>query len=347
MKILVIGLGGIGQRHLRNLRALMETNAEIIAHDLRPNLPVLTDQLKVEEGASLEQKYNIRIFQDLEQALAEKPEAAFVCTPTSLHLPVAIRAAQAGCHLFIEKPLSHNLERVDELISLVENGSLKVAIGYQMRFHPCVQRLHALLLERKIGQILSVRAEIGEYLPGWHTYEDYRQMYASRQDLGGGVILSQIHEMDYLYWLFGMPRRVFALGGHLSSLEIDVEDSSDILMECTMDGSPIPVSLHQDYVQRPSSRNCEVIGDAGKILVDIAALTVDVYDGDGNHVEASSYAGFPRNQLFLDEMQYFLDSIQGKQTSLVNLHDGVESLRMALAAKESLATGKVIELARQ
>ncbi|MFH1523819.1 MAG: Gfo/Idh/MocA family oxidoreductase [Chloroflexota bacterium] len=347
MKILVIGLGGIGQRHLRNLRTLLGTDAEIIAHDLRSNPPVLTDQLKVEEGANLEQKYDIRIFQDLEQALAEKPEAAFVCTPTSLHLPSAIQAAQAGCHLFIEKPLSHNLDRVDELIGIVESRGLKVAIGYQMRFHPCVQRLHELIQEEKIGRILSVRAEIGEYLPGWHTYEDYRQMYASRKDLGGGVILSQIHEFDYLYWLFGLPRRVFALGGHLSSLEIDVEDSSDILMECEMDGKPIPISLHQDYIQRPPSRKCDVVGDAGKILVDIAALTVDVYDGEGNHVETSSYEGFPRNQLFLDEMQCFLDAIQGKQTPSVDLNAGVQSLRMALAAKESLATGKVVELARQ
>ena len=101
-----------------------------------------------------------------------------------------------------------------------------------MRFHPCLQRLHELVQEKKVGRILSVRAEIGEYLPGWHTYEDYRQMYASRQDLGGGVILSQIHELDYLYWLFGLPRSVYALGGHLSRLEIDVEDTADILMEC-------------------------------------------------------------------------------------------------------------------
>jgi len=346
MKILIIGLGGIGQRHLRNLRMLRGNDIEIIAYDLRPNPLVLTDQLKVEEGVRLEEKYNLRTFLDLEQALAQKPQAVFVCNPTSLHIPAAIRAAQEGCALFIEKPLSHNLERVDELISLVESDSLAAAVGYQMRFHPCVQRLHELVQEKKAGRILSVRAEVGEYLPGWHTYEDYRQMYASRQDLGGGVILSQIHELDYLYWLFGMPRRVFALGGHLSSLEVDVEDTSDILMECVTDGGPIPVSLHQDYIQNPSSRTCQVVGDAGKILVDVRALTVDVFDGQGNHVEASSYEGFQRNQLFLDELRCFLDCMQGKQTPLVNLRDGAQSLRMALAAKESLATGKVVEFSR-
>ncbi len=116
MKILIMGLGGIGQRHLRNLRRLQGDDLEIIAYDPRPNPPVLTDQLKVEEGISLEKKYGLVIFPDGEQALAQKPQAVFVCNPTSQHIPAAIRAAQQGCALFIEKPLSHNLEHVDELI---------------------------------------------------------------------------------------------------------------------------------------------------------------------------------------------------------------------------------------
>ncbi|MGA2489024.1 MAG: Gfo/Idh/MocA family oxidoreductase [Anaerolineales bacterium] len=347
MKILIMGLGGIGQRHLRNLRSLRGNDMEIIAYDPRSYLPVLTDQLKVEEGASLEKKYNLHIFADLEQALAQKPRAGFVCNPTSLHVPAAIRAAQEGCALFIEKPLSHNLENVDKLIRLVESHGVTAVVGYQMRFHPCLRRLHTLVQEKKVGRIMSVRAVVGEYLPGWHTYEDYRQSYASRQDLGGGVILSQIHELDYLYWLFGIPRRVFGLGGHLSSLEVDVEDTADILLECMTDGYPILISLHQDYIQNPASRSCEIIGDAGKILVDIQGLTVDVFDGRGNHVEASSYEGFQRNQLFLDELKYFLDSMDGNQTPLVSLREAAQSLRMALAAKESLATGKVVELERQ
>jgi predicted dehydrogenase len=346
MKTLIIGLGGIGQRHLRNLRMLRGNDMEIIAYDPRPNPPVLTDQLKVEEGARLEEKYGLRIFPDLEQALAEKPEIAFICNPTSMHVPAAIQAARAGCNLFIEKPLSHNLEQVDDLVSLVESGNLQAVIGYQMRFHPCLKRLRELVQEKKVGRILSVRAEIGEYMPGWHTYEDYRQMYASRHDLGGGVILSQIHEFDYLYWLFGLPHSIYTRGGHLSSLEIDVEDTADTLMECVLDGHPLPISLHQDYIQRPLSRFCEVFGDTGKIRMDLRTLSVDVFDGQGNQVEANSYEGFQRNQLFLDELKRFLDSLQGKQTPQVSLPDGVQSLRMALAAKESLASGKVVEFER-
>jgi len=355
MKILIAGLGGIGQRHLRNIRTLQGTVIETSGVDLRRNIPVLTDQLKVKAGTTLEETYKLHIYPDLETALAWKPDAVFVCNPTSLHISTALRAAQAGSQLFIEKPLSHNLDQVEELIGLVESRGQTAIVGYQMRFHPCLQRLYALVQEKKVGQILSVRAEIGEYLPGWHTYEDYRQMYASRQDLGGGVILSQIHELDYLYWLFGLPHSVYALGGHLSQLEIDVEDSVETLMEFELDGHLIPVSLHQDYLQRPPCRTCEVIGDHGKILVNLAALSVDVFDGEGKQVEATSYAGFQRNQMFLDEMEYFLASLHGSPGSsteqgipgpLVSVREAANSLRMALAAKESLATGKIVNFSR-
>jgi predicted dehydrogenase len=353
MKILIAGLGGIGQRHLRNLQTLLGAGAEICAVDVRHNIPVLTDQLTVEAGTTLEEKYNLCIYPDLEPALAWKPEVVFVCNPTSLHVPTALQAAQAGCHLFIEKPLSNSLEQVQELIDLVEGRGLTAVVGYQMRFHPCLQRLSTLVREKKVGRILSVRAEIGEYLPGWHTYEDYRKMYASRQDLGGGVILSQIHEMDYLYWLFGLPHSVYALGGHLSRLELDVEDTADILISFAVDGHPFPVSLHEDFLQRPPSRGCAVIGDAGKILLDFPSQTVTVFDGEGKQVELSAFKDLQRNQLFLDEVSHFLKLPRpmdkgGVGTSpLVGLRDAAQSLRMALAAKESLATGKVVEFTRE
>ncbi len=346
MKVLIVGLGGIGQRHLRNLRAVFGSEVEIIGQDLRLNPPVLTDQLQIEPGSSLQDKYNLPIFLDLNQALAQKPEIVFICNPSSQHAPAAILAAKAGCHLFIEKPLSNNFDRVEELINLVESRGLKAVVGYQMRFHPCIQRLHGLIQEKKIGRILSVRSEVGEYMPGWHTYEDYRQIYAARKDLGGGVILSQIHELDYLFWMFGLPRSLYTLGGHLSNLEIDVEDTADTLMECMLEGRPIPVTLHQDYLQRPLSRFCEVFGDAGKIRMDLRELKVDVIDDRGRPVESSSYEGFQRNQLFLDELAGFMECLQGKSTSMVDLRAGAQSLRMALAAKESLAEGKVVKLTR-
>ena len=345
MKILIVGLGGIGQRHVRNLRALIGPKADIIAFRYRNDPKVLTDQLEIEEGTNLVEKYAIRVHTDLGQALNEKPEVAFICNPTSLHVPVALLAARAGCDLFVEKPLSNSYEQVEELLKLVEGQNIRAVVGYQMRFHPCVMRIRKLIEEHAVGNIDSVRIEIGEYLPGWHEYEDYRQMYASRKDLGGGVILTQIHELDYAYWLFGFPKRLFAMGGHLSNLDIDVEDTASILMECVVTGRSIPISVHMDYLQKPPSRICVVVGDRGKIVADLRALTVDVFDRDGTVVENTSYEGFQRNQLFLDELRYFIEYLQGGPARLVPLREGALSLRIALAAKESLLTGRVVALA--
>jgi predicted dehydrogenase len=328
------------------MRTLLGSQLEILAFRVRGNPEVLTDTLTIECGSNLEEKYNLQIFRDFDQALSQKPEAVFICNPSSMHIPLAVKAARAGCHLFIEKPLSHNFDQIDDLMLLARQQNIKVVVGYQMRYHPCLLRLRRLLNEQAIGRILSVRAEVAEYLPGWHTYEDYRNTYGSRRDLGGGAVLSQIHELDYLFWFFGLPRRVFAIGGHLSSLEIDVEDTVEILMEYDIDNHLMPVSLHQDYLQRPPNRTCQLIGDSGKILMDLRSLSITMYDNNGKQIELTSFADFERNQLFLDELQDFLDCIKGGKTSPVSLQDGAQSLRMALAAKESLATGKVVELER-
>jgi predicted dehydrogenase len=344
MKALIAGLGGIGQRHVRNLRTLLGGEVEILAYRIRKLDRVLTEEFEIEEGIPVEDKYNIEVYADLDRALEQKPHAVLVCNPTSLHLPVALAAARAGCHLFIEKPLSHNYDDVEELISLVERQRLIALVGYQMRFHPALMRLRSLLCRKSIGRVLAVNVEVGEYLPGWHPYEDYRAMYASRSDFGGGAILSQIHELDYLYWLFGVPSRVFAMGGHLSSLEIDVEDVAAISMEFNVDGRNLPVHVHQDYLQRPPSRTCRVIGDAGKIIVDFNVPSLQVFDVQGQLSESRGFDGFKRNQMFLDETKHFLACIAGKEEPVVNLRAGAQSLRMALAAKESLQTGKAVEL---
>jgi predicted dehydrogenase len=346
MKVLVVGLGAIGQRHVRNLRAVLGDRAELLAVRSRGLTHVLSDTLTVEAQEGLCEKYEIRTFDNLENALAQKPEAAFVCNPTSLHIGTALTIARAGCHLFIEKPLAHEYRGVEELEEIVQQRGLVAAVGYQWRFHPCLTTTHALLESEVIGPVLAVRAEVGEYLPGWHTYEDYRETYGARRDLGGGTLLSQIHEMDYLYWFFGLPEKVFTLGGHLSSLEIDVEDVTSTLMLFGKDGLRFPAHLHQDYVQRPASRTCEIIGDRGRIEIDLLGPTVKVYGASGHLAQAHDFRGFQRNQLFLEQTQRFLACIETGEDPPVSVRDGAQSLRMALAAKESLEKGIVVTLSR-
>ena len=343
MKVLVVGLGGIGQRHVRNLRTLLGDSVQIHAVRARGLGHVLTDTLKIEAGADLESRYGIIREPDLETALARKPHAVFVTNPSSLHISVALAAAEAGCHLFIEKPLSHNSDDVGRLIKIVERQRLVALVGYQLRFHPCWLKAKELLDAQSIGSLLAAHFQVGEYLPGWHTYEDYRDGYASRGDLGGGVILSQIHELDLAYWLFGMPRRAYALGGHWSSLEIDVEDTASILLQCTHHERPLPVHIHQDYLQRPPARRAEIIGEKGKIMVDLTIPEIRMCNADG-HTEVHAIPDFRRNDLFLDELRHFLACLDGSEKPVVNLRDGVSSLEIALAAKRSIENANVVRI---
>jgi predicted dehydrogenase len=346
MKILVIGLGGIGQRHARNLRALLGNSLELLAYRVRGLSTLITPVLTADPTRDIEQEYKIRVFNNLESALAESPDAAFVCNPSSLHLDVSLKCVEAGCDLFVEKPLSNSPEGIQRLIDTVQASNRVAMVGYQLRFHPCVQRLRAILAEGTLGTPLAVRAVVGEFLPFWHRYEDYRRMYAARAELGGGVILSQIHELDYLYSLFGVPHRLLGIGGHWSDLEVDVEDTASILMEYSVNGRPLPVHVQLDYLQYPPMRQCEIVGDHGKVVVDLIANTLTLYANRQDEPERFQVAGFERNQLFLDELEHFLHCVRTRQTPMITLHDAAQSLRMAFAAKESISTGRVVEFAR-
>jgi predicted dehydrogenase len=202
-----------------------------------------------------------------------------------------------------------------------------------------------LIAARAIGRLITVRIVFGEHLPGWHPYEDYRAMHVSRRDLGGGVLLSQIHDLDGVYALFGVPRRVFAIGGHLSDLDVDVEDTASVVMEVVVDGRALPVHVHQDYLQRPPRRTYQVFGENGRIAVDFNGLTLERVDARGQVAETHSFRGLERNQLFRDELAHFLACVRGDEKPLVSARDAMHSLRMALAARASLETGRVMELA--
>jgi predicted dehydrogenase len=339
MKALFCGLGSIGQRHLRNLRMLLGDGAEILAYRTRKETPVLNPDMTVRTGANLEDVYGIRSFNRLDDALAERPDVVFVTNPNSQHLPVALAAASAGCHLFIEKPLSHSLEGVNELIELVERNRLVAFVAYQFRFQPGLSLLKSFIDQGRFGRLLAAHIVNGEYLPDWHPYEDYRESHAARRSMGGGCLSIQTHELDYALWLFGMPQRVFAVGGHLSRLEVDVEDSVSLLLQCAQDGRPLPVHIHLDYLQRPPQRVCEIIGDAGRARYDYYANQVEFHDTATKTMQVHRFDGFERNQMFVAELEHFLACVRGEANPLVDLHEATRSLRASLAAYDSLRSG--------
>jgi predicted dehydrogenase len=302
------------------------------------------DNLSIEPDADLESDYRITVHADLCQALSVQPKVVFICNPSSLHTPIALAAAKAGAHIFIEKPISNSMVGLDELLSLVRARRLVCYVGYNFRFHPGLIRMKELIDARFFGNILSVQAEIGEYLPDWHRYEDYREMYAARKDLGGGVILSQIHEMDLIYWFFGLPKIISCRGGKLSKLEIDVEDTASSLMQYDGPHGRFPITLHQDFLQRPPVRTFKISGDAGMAEINLLRNYMVIHDEQGNNLEELNLTGFNRNDMFLEQARHVLECITTNKVPKVGLDAGIQSLRMALAAKKSLASGIEIQL---
>jgi predicted dehydrogenase len=328
MKIMIAGLGSIGRRHFRNLLTLGERDI-LLYRTRRSTLP--DDELA-----------DFPVETDLEAALAHHPQAVIVSNPTALHLEVAIPAARAGCHLMLEKPVAESPEHIPELEAAVSESGARVLVGYHFRYHPGLQLARELLAAGEIGRPLSLRAQWGEYLPGWHPWEDYRQGYSARADLGGGVVLTLSHPLDYLRWLFGEVAALWAFTGKNSDLELQVEDTAEIGLRFA---SSVLGSLHLDYNQRPPSHWLEVTGSQGTLRWDNLSGEVRVFQGaKGDWQVYPPPAGFERNDLFLAEMSHFLQVARGKVEPLCSLNDGIRALQLASAVHDSQQQGKLIYL---
>ncbi len=342
MKILMIGLGSIGQRHLRNLSAYLGDEAEFLAYRVRGLQRTFSDTMRIREGVCLEEEFSIRSFSDLDEALAQKPDIAYVTNITSQHIPCALKAVRAGCDVFLEKPISYDLSGVDELMQAAKDSERIVFVGFQNRFHPCLRRMKELVQSQMMGPIISARSEIGERLTTMHSYENYADTYMARKDQGGGVIMNQqIHELDYLQWIFGEPKAVTAFCGKNSGLDISVEDYCEAVYWMNGPLGAFPVSAHADFFQYPPRRFCRVVFENGWVEADLLAATVTVARGD--KVEREEFPGFERNQMFVDEMKAFLTCVQSRRQEMLTLEDGAVSLRMACAAKRAAQEQRLVD----
>lgn len=327
--ILVAGCGSIGKRHIGNL---LELNVkQVTAFDVSK-----------ERCDEIQEKFNIKTFSSVEDSLHQKPDAVFICTPNIYHLKNAFTFAKANCHLFIEKPLSHTMERLEELTTLCNNKSLVTLVGCNMRFHPGIKKVKSLLEENIVGTVTSAECHVGQYLPDWHPWEDYRYGYSARKDLGGGIILDAIHEIDYARWLFGEVSSVVCFGGKLSHLEIDTEDSADILVQFKQN---MTAYIHLDYVQRTASRFCRVIGDEGTIYWEITKNTVNWYSATDKewHTELLD-TNWKTNQMYIDETIHFLHCLNGVETSIQDINSATYAMKIALAAKKSMLEKIIIDI---
>ncbi|GAB4540117.1 MAG: Gfo/Idh/MocA family oxidoreductase [Anaerolineales bacterium] len=331
MKFLIAGLGSIGRRHFRNLIALGEKDI-ILLRSHRATLP---------EG----ELAGFPVETDLREALRKhKPQAVIVANPTALHLDVAIPAAEAGCAILLEKPVSHSLERLDELQSAAKKSGSKILVGFQFRYHPTLNKARELIQQNALGKIFSVRAHWGEYLPQWHPWEDYRASYAARAELGGGVVRTLTHPLDYLRFLLGEVESLWSFNGHISPLEINVEDVAEIGLKFA---SGAIGSAHVNYVQRPPKHTLEIIGANGTLFWNNAdgSLRFENFPtpfgsySDNPPAPISQTflppADFERNQLFIAQTRHFIEVANNSAMPICSLEDGIRVQQLVEAILQS------------
>lgn len=318
IKIIVIGAGSIGRRHAANLASL---NADVSVFDVNQ------DALRT---ICSENSWNP--VSDLDSCLEKQHfDAAIICTPNHLHIPCAQKALDAGLHIFVEKPLSHNLEGVDSLIESCRKKGMIGMAGFNLRFEPGLQYIKNRVDPSRIA---FAHIEFGSYLPSWRPGTDYTKGYSANKSMGGGIILDDVHEIDYACWLFGYPGSVRSAAGTYGDLTIDVEDVADIHLSYP----DKIVTIHMDYLQRRYTRRCKICFRDGYSMEWVYGDRVTESSDDGE--KTYSYRdNFTANDMYLNEMRYFLSCIEKGTPAESTLENAAFVLRLALAAKDQMGSG--------
>ena len=323
----IIGLGSIGCRHLR------------LARELRSELNIIA--VRSGMGKKLEEeKLANTIVYSLEDAVDCGIEAAIIATPAVYHVKQAIELMERGIHVLIEKPLSHSLNNINELLKVRKKSKVVGLVGYCLRYNLGALKFNELLNNNKIGQILHVQVDCGSYLPDWRKRQDYRESVSAKAELGGGVLLELSHELHYIRWFFGNMKSVFANIQNSGTLDIDVEDSADIIFEAEQGYS---VSAHLDFNSGSIRRKCIARCSNGDLIWDIVANKVIWQPGDGLE-EITTYQN-DYDYIYKEQLIHFFNCIEGEEQPLVSIHDGAIILNMIESAKKSHKIGKKVAIA--
>lgn len=332
MRILVVGMGSIGKRHIEVISTLYP-KMEIAVLRHRECNKNETRQL----GAD-------KCYTEIQAALEYKPDAAIIANPAPMHMEIATQLASNGIHLLIEKPISNTSKGVRELILMCEKHGAVLMTAYNLRFLPTLLKFKELLQNDEVGKLHSIRSEVGQFLPGWRPGSDYRNGVSANKRLGGGVLLELSHEIDYLAWLFGSPKWLVAKTSKQSNLEIDVEDTAHIIFgfEDEEAGGDLVVTLDMDFIRHDTTRKCVAIGETGTLRWDGIAGVID-YCANDSQVWHELYSDKPeRNFTYSEEVKHFISCIESGAKPLVTGEDGLKSVAIVEAIKESANTSKYV-----
>jgi predicted dehydrogenase len=317
--ILIIGLGSIGQRHFRNLKKINK-NLKFFAIRRKKKSPHLNNNNKVIKKKFLSQKNQIKEI-NFNQITNFKFDLALITNPTSLHLQTAIKIAKKKINLFIEKPISNNTKMIYDLLKLIKKNKLICAVGFQTRYDDLLDKIKSIIDSKELGEIQKCYIEHKHYLPYHHVYEDYKISYASRKDLGGGVLLCFSHEFDYANFLFGNPKYSYCSIQNSNKLKINVESSSLIIAKYNKN---INVIFDLDFWKKKPTRNCRIQFDDG--FVDWNLLKNQLKIIKNGKIKTFKSKFRKRNDLFIEQLKQVLKCIKLKKKPKSNIFNGISNI---------------------
>ena len=299
MKILICGSGSIALRHYKNLISIGYN--DIIFYK---STKYFREKSKLK---------NNKIYYNLKKALNQKPDVAFICNVTSQHMNTAIECAKKKCHLFVEKPISHNLKNISKLKNIINKNRLFFFVAYMMRFHPLIKKIKKFT-EKKKSKIFYAHSIWGEFLPDWHPKENYKKSYASKAKLGGGVKLTLSHDLDLMHYLFGKIKSMKILNKFNSQLKINADVGSTYLIRFL---SGVDCSIHLNYLNKPPIRDLKILGENIQIFFNYYKSELSIIEK--NKKQIYKLKNFKRNDMFIDELKYFFKCLKiNKKSNLEN-----------------------------
>ena len=333
MKFLIVGLGSMGKRRIRNLRAI--SAGEIIGFEIQE-----------QRRAEVEKEYGIKAYAGFDEGLAQKPDAVIISTPPNLHMQYALEAARRGLHFFMEASVVLDKD-MDKLISLCKDKPLVAAPSATMRFHPSIQVMKRLVDEGAIGKVLAFNYHSGQYLPDWHPWEDYRKYYVARHETGGCREIVPF-ELSWITWLMGPVRNISCILGKLTKLEIDIDDIYQLLLQ--FENGAI-ASMQVDVISRVAYRYFKMVSEEGVIVWDWNRKTVSLYTASSKEwKEYPQSSGkvvegyVMEDDMYVSEMQHFVGAIQGKHKYMYSLEDDKRILELLNAAEKSWKDRRTLEM---
>jgi predicted dehydrogenase len=318
-------LGSIGTRHAGLLR---EQGCRVVGFD---------------PASTATPPQGVELASTEEDALA-RVQAVLVASPSSEHLRHARLAIDAGCHVLVEKPLADDDgSAVTALVEDARRAGLVLAVAMNLRFHPGPAAVAEHVRAGRVGQPLLGHFEFGSYLPDWRPQTDYRTSYSARKELGGGVLLDVVHELDLGAWILGAPVVASAWMARVSELEIDVED---VVLARVRHAGGATSSYALDYLDRAYRRGCRIVGTEATAVWDWRNGHSLLLRGDEVLDERAATRDFAST--YRDEIGAWLDAVRtgaiAEDSPLGRGAEGAELLRLVAAVRRSAADGQEVTL---